>query len=114
MVASPPRTHNRIVVNESADAAARTYDAAEHAYLLAVRDGEPDRQFLGTLATAVRDAAKAWESAAYKEFFSARDSGTVTGQRLVEMEILAEKGEVLAELWADIAAAHAGRYRKPV
>jgi len=102
------------MVNESAEALATKYDAVEHAYLLAVRNGETDRQLLGTLASAVRDAARAWENAAYKEFFSARESGKVTGQGLVEMEILAEKGEVIAELWEDIAAAHAGRYRKPV
>jgi hypothetical protein len=97
------------VVDESAEALASKYDAVEHAYLLAVQDGESDRQLLGMLASAVRDAARAWESAAYKEFFSARESGKVTGQGLIEMEILAEKGEVIAELWEDIAAAHADR-----
>lgn len=98
--------------DESAEASGKRYDAAEHAYLLAVQNGEDNPQLLGTLASAVRDAAKAWESAAYKEFFSARDGGKVTGQALVEMEILAEKGEVLAELWEDIVAAYAGRYRR--
>lgn len=106
--------HNRTVVTESAEASAERYDAAEHAYLVAIRDGESDRQLLGTLASAVRDAARAWESAAYREFFSARDGGKVTGQPLVEMEIFAEKGEMIAELWEDMVAAHAGRYRRPV
>jgi hypothetical protein len=100
--------------DESAEAAAAKYDPAERAYLLAVRDGVSDRQLLGALASTVRDAASAWESAAWKEFFSARDRGTVTGQDLIEMEILAEKGEVIAELWEDIVQAHAGRYQAPV
>jgi len=31
----------------------------------------------------------------------ARDRGQVTGQGLIEMEIFAEEGEVLAEIWED-------------
>jgi hypothetical protein len=95
-------------VPESGDEEDDKYEASERAYLLAVREGESNRQVLGTLAAAVHDAAKAWESAAYRRFFSARKAG-VTGQELIEMEINAEKGEMLAELWADIADAHTAR-----
>jgi hypothetical protein len=90
-----------------------SYDESERAYLLAVSDGQSDRHRLGTLATAARDAAREWARAAYERFFSARDVGLVTGQQLTEMEIFAEKGELLAELWDDIARAQEGRYHAP-
>jgi hypothetical protein len=100
-------------MSSAAETEAERYDAAEQAYLLAVQSGESDRRLLVGLASAVRDAARALEKAAYKEFFSARDQRHVTGQELIELEIAAEKGEVLAELWEDLLQAHSGRYRLP-
>lgn len=88
--------------------AARAYDATELRYLLALRDGSED---LAGLATAVREAAEAWQSLAYSAFFRIREDRGGSDRTVIEMEIQAEKAEMLKELWADVASAHAGSYR---
>jgi len=85
---------------------AEDYEAAEGSYLDALRVGASPSE-LATAARAVSSAAAAWESAAYRRFFDARASEGDIAREVIEMEIEAEKAELLHELWADIAAAHA-------
>ena len=82
---------------------ADAYERAEREYLDAVASGATPAE-LAAAARDVRKAAHGWQSAAYAEFFAERAIGGDADRTVIEKEINAEK----AELWHDIASAHAG------
>ena len=90
------------------DEAARAYDASELRYLLALRAGSDE---LAEIARATREAADVWQGLAYASFFRIREDRGGSDRTVIEMEIQAEKAEMLKELWTDIASAHAGSCR---
>lgn len=74
------------------------YEAAEAAFLDAVRRGVP-RTDLAVAAKVVADAGAGWNSEAYRRLFAAE----VGSQD--ELDRLTERTEFLSELWADLADA---------
>lgn len=81
------------------------YGRAERAYLDAVKNGAASEQLL-LAARHVCETAREWESSAYEQFFARRSAEGAAARVVFEMEIEAEKAELLHELWNDIAAAH--------
>jgi hypothetical protein len=79
------------------------YEKAEAAYLSALRADAP-RVELASLAKAVAEAAAAVESAAWPEHFAAQKAGN--DDLIRDTDNLAERAEVVAELWRDIAGAY--------
>lgn len=84
---------------------ADNYERAERTYLDAVASGATPAE-LAAAARRVSETAHEWESAAYAEFFSKKGIRGEADRTVIEKEIEAEKAEVLAELWHDIASAH--------
>ena len=82
------------------------YEEAETRFLAAVRDGN-DRAVLQALAAEVAVAAKSWESSAYPAFFAERERSGGASREAIELEIDAERAELLRSLWNDVAAAFA-------
>lgn len=95
---------------EAVDDAESAYEDAERSYLLALDDGT-GRDELARRSRLVETAAGDWEKIAYATFFARRVQIGGTHRRVIELEIRAEKAELLRELWADVSAAHAGKYR---
>jgi len=81
----------------------RRYEAAEEAFLAAIRAEESAREVMTTLADQVATTAKAWNASAYAEYHAAQ------GDRRDELDCLTEKTELLEYLWYDIAGAFHGR-----
>lgn len=81
------------------------YEEAEAAYLDALRADAP-RADLASLAKGLAEAAAAVESMAWPQHFAAQKSGVE--DQIGETDIFAERAEVVAELWRDIAAAYEG------
>lgn len=96
--------HNRRVTSPDADESAAQYERAEVAYLDAVRLGRSSD--LAASAIAVADAANVWQAAAYARYFQTKAQLGENSGDAIQDEITAEKAEVLAELWSDIADAH--------
>ena len=94
----------------STDDLAGRYDSAEAAYLDRVREGRASE--LTESAIAAAEAAKAWETAAYARYFETKAKLGETSGAAVHDEISAEKAELLAELWSDIADAHRAADRR--
>jgi hypothetical protein len=94
----------------STDDPASRYDSAEAAYLDRVREGRASE--LSASATAVAEAAKAWQNAAYARYFETKAELGESSGAAVQDEISAEKAELLAELWSDIADAHRAADRR--
>ena len=82
-----------------------SYEEADGAFVGAIRRGAPPPE-LAHLAKVVNEAAAAWETTAYKEFFALRSALGETARRVIEAEIDAERAELLRVLWADIADAY--------
>jgi formylmethanofuran:tetrahydromethanopterin formyltransferase len=82
---------------EEADAA---YEAAEAAYLTALRS-QADRGVLAKVAASVAAAAGAWNTLAYAAFHAAANQ-----PHQPNLDRLTERTEVLSETWADIATAY--------
>jgi hypothetical protein len=91
-------------VTAAGDDPADRYEQAEAAYLDRVRKGSVSD--LGEAATSVAEAAKAWQTAAYARYFETKAALGEASGGAVQDEITAEKAELLAELWSDIADAH--------
>lgn len=89
------------------DHLAQRYDERDEAYLRAVREGRLAE--LRTLAQEAAEAARAWEAEAYRRYFAARKAEGPDHEDVIGLHIGAEKAEVLAELWTDLAAAHVAR-----
>lgn len=81
------------------------YEEAEAPYLSALADGRPSEE-LAALADAIRVAADEWQRVAYKAFFSLRDQFGDCDRTVIELEIDAERAEMLQDLWRDIRDAH--------
>lgn len=81
------------------------YETAERGFLDRVRQGASSAD-LAASAREVHAAADAWESGAYREFFASRDRLGGHTREVFELEIDAERAELLAGLWADLAAAY--------
>lgn len=86
------------VSDETLEQASAAYDEVEAAYIDAIRR-RSDRDDLTAAARAVASAAAAFNSAAYRALH--QGSGA-----WMPLDQLTERTEVLAELWADIAAAY--------
>lgn len=82
-----------------------SYEEADGAFVSAIRRRAPPPA-PADLARAVNEAAVAWETAAYAEFFALRSTLGETARRVIEAEIDAERAELLRGLWADIADAY--------
>ena len=82
-----------------------THQAAEDAYLAALRQRTPNDE-LAPLAAAAASAADQWQLAAYPEFFERRDVLGGADRTVIELEIDAERAELLHGLWVDIGDAH--------
>ncbi len=87
------------------DAAIQLYEDAERDYLASLRAAAANPK-LAQAAERVRAAAEAWCAAAYGEFFAERATQGGTVRPVIELEIDAERAEMLKELWRDIGAAH--------
>ena len=74
------------------------YEVAEVEYLSALRQAA-DRTVMTSLAAKLSSPASEWNSAAYAAFFAFPSEA---------LNDLTERTDVLAELWADVAAAYAG------
>ena len=81
------------------DALDARYEPAEAQYLAAIRQDRP-RAETAALAEAVAEAAAAHNAAAYARLHA------VAGDERQQLDLLTERTEVLAELWADVAAAY--------
>jgi len=90
-----------MAANEAPDS---RYDAAEAQFISAVRAGH-DREVLRELAAEVAAAAVEWQSTAYAAFFAERERSTEASRPVIELEIEAERAELLSGLWADLSAA---------
>lgn len=82
--------------------AGRRYVVAEEAFLAAVR-ADRGRSALTALADEVAAEAKAWNAAAYQYYLNSKSA------RRSVLDQLAERAEVLANLWSDIAGAFHGQ-----
>lgn len=82
------------------DALDEQYEQAEAQYLDAIRQ-DRSRRDAAALAQAVAHAAAAWNAAAYERLHK-----TAGGDERHQLDRLTERTEVLAELWADLAAAY--------
>ena len=82
------------------DALDEQYEQAEATYLDALRQDKPRREG-AALAQAVAGAAAAWNAAAHERLHA-----TAEGDERKQLDRLTERTEVLAELWADLAAAY--------
>jgi hypothetical protein len=91
-------------VTSSTDEAASRYDRAEATYLDRLRQGQSSG--LAEVAALVAEAAEAWQATAYGRYFATKGQQGESSGAAVQDEITAEKAEVLAGLWSDIAAAH--------
>ena len=96
--------HNRRMTPPATDDPADRYDSSEAAYLDRVRQSRYSE--LTEAANAVAEAAKAWQTAAYATYFETKSQQGESTGAAVQDEISAEKAELLAELWSDIADAH--------
>ncbi|MHB8507063.1 MAG: hypothetical protein ACYDGR_00230 [Candidatus Dormibacteria bacterium] len=83
------------------------YSEAEAAYLAGLRAAESARE-LAALARAAHLAASAWSKAAYAEFFELRARLGEAESDVIELEIDAERSELVAEIWRDISRAQSG------
>jgi hypothetical protein len=83
------------------------YEDRELAYLLAVKEGA-DVKKLAAAAASAMEAAREWTRIAYQAFFEERERRGGEVREVIEKEIEAEKAEMLADLWGDIAAVHRG------
>jgi hypothetical protein len=90
---------------DAVDSTIEAYERAERSYLDAVKRGAASDE-LALIARRVADSAREWQSAAYKQFFTLRDTYGEAARVVISMEIDAEKAELLSELWQDIAVAH--------
>lgn len=79
--------------------ASDAYEAAEAAFLSAVRE-QADRSVLAELASRVAAQAGQWNGVAYRQFHAA------PADDRQDLDALTERTEVLSELWSDIAAAY--------
>ena len=86
-------------VTDTLAAADDAYEAAEAAFLDLVRR-QSDRAALRTASESVAEAAAAWNTLAYESLHAA------SGLDREALDLLTERTEVLAELWADLAAAY--------
>lgn len=102
-----PVLGNNNAVDDRLSELERRYDECDQVYLDALRAGKDDA--LLTAAQRAWEAAAAWQAEAYRRFFAEREAKGGTDRLVVDLEIVAEKAEVLTELWADFAAAHAAR-----
>lgn len=80
------------------------YEAAEREFLDRARRRASSAD-LAEAASAVHAAAKTWESEAYREYFASRERLGDGAPEVIELEIDAERAELLAGLWFDLAAA---------
>jgi hypothetical protein len=87
---------------------AEDYEDAERSFLDLVRAGA-DRGALAAAAAAPANAARSWQSVAYRHFFALRSAEGETDRDVIQAEIAAEQCEVLADLWEDLAGAFRGR-----
>jgi len=101
--------------NDDLDLIMERYERCELVYLSCVYEGA-DRDSLAKAAEATAEVAGAWEGAAYTEFFKLRDELGGESRKVIQKEIEAEQGELLAGLWRDLHAAHCRsdpRFAKP-
>lgn len=77
----------------------RTYEAAEAAFIGAVKSGA-DRTSLAVLAAEVAARAEQFNAIAHRRLHE-----TNADQR-ADLDALTERTEVLSELWADLSAAY--------
>lgn len=82
------------------DALDEQYEQAEAQYLDAIRQDKP-RGDTAVLAKSVADAVAAWNAAAYQRLHETAES-----DERYQLDLLTERTEVLADLWADLAAAY--------
>lgn len=99
--------HDPVMTMPETESLWKHYDECEGAYLAVIREGG-ERPALVAAATAVAQAAHAWEASAWRAFFDQRERLGASAREVIQREIEAEQAEVLAELWDDIAAAHRG------
>lgn len=85
---------------ERLEAASANYDAAEAAFLTAVRSGT-ERGGLAAAARTVANAAKEFNSEAYRKLHAGEEDAWMP------LDQLTERTEVLAELWTDLPSAYA-------
>ena len=78
------------------------YEAAEAAFLEAVRR-RAEFEYLALASAAVATAAQSWNAEAYRRLHEA------SGDNRQDLDLLTERTEVLAELWADIAGAYGSK-----
>lgn len=76
-----------------------TYEAAEAAFIGAVKSGA-DRTSLAALAAEVSARAEQFNALAYRRFHE------TDGEERADLDALTERTEVLSELWADLSAAY--------
>ena len=89
-------------VHRAGDEEAAHYEAAEEAFLKAIRN-ERDRATLTDMADAVAVKATAWNSAEYAALHAA-----MTDAERAERDCSTERTELLTNLWSDIARAFHG------
>ncbi len=82
------------------DALEEQHERAEAQYLDAIRQSRP-REESAAFARSVADAAAAWNASAYERLHE-----TPEVDERHQLDLLTERTEVLAELWADVAAAY--------
>jgi hypothetical protein len=90
---------------DSRESALEGYEEAEAAYLASLR-AQLTHDQLALKAAAVRSAANRWQAAAYRDFFQVRDQKGPTDRDVIELEIDAERTELLFDLWSDVWRAH--------
>lgn len=95
----PPLAPSLVAVS-NLDALDERYEQAEAAYLDAIQQDRPRRE-AAALAQAVAEAAAAHNAAAFEVLHN-----TAEGDERHQLDLLTERTEVLADLWADVAAAY--------
>ena len=88
----------------AADGAAKQYDAVEADFIAAVTRGA-SRHELALVAAAVRDAAHAWQMAAWGFYWDVRNNDNAD-RRENAADNAAEVAEAMADLWFDVARAY--------
>jgi hypothetical protein len=87
------------------DPVREAYEAVEAIFLARLRQ-DGSREELAAAARAVHEAADAWQSKAWRWYFNRRDALGETHHDVIEVEIDAERSEMLSELWLDLASAY--------